>query len=256
MVPREYISEEFFSSHKEDLPTHYNFKSKVGNRYGHLEVLKYGWLDKEHKYLCKCDCGNYLVKSSSNLNNKCYRSCGCQINKSKRSAIESMIFDMQRSTEHEIVEANTLWDSYWTLNCKEHGNFKIKYSSVVRQNKGLSCPSCVTQGFHSNLPATFYVNSIKDLNGNLVAYKYGVTNKTADIRRKQIISKSDYSSETIFSFTNEDGSVILDFERLVKLIIPSKYMSKDSLKSGYTETIHPFHIITLANLINTFYKEI
>ena len=45
-----------------------------GNHYGRLTVIAY---QKNSKWLCRCDCGNYKTVLGSSLRNGNTRSCGC-----------------------------------------------------------------------------------------------------------------------------------------------------------------------------------
>ena len=57
------------------------FKDETGNRYGRLEVLSYHSRSegkaKHPRFLCRCDCGNELVVTGSNLRQNHTTSCGC-----------------------------------------------------------------------------------------------------------------------------------------------------------------------------------
>ena len=57
-----------------------NFKDEIGNKYGHLTVLKFSRMNKNHKavWLVQCDCGSppfEVVGSSLRSGNT--KSCGC-----------------------------------------------------------------------------------------------------------------------------------------------------------------------------------
>lgn len=51
----------------------------VGNRYGHLSVIREEGRNKhgEVMWLCKCDCGNEMLAKSCNLVHGFVKSCGC-----------------------------------------------------------------------------------------------------------------------------------------------------------------------------------
>ena len=251
MQDREFLTKEFAENHSVPIPSHPNFNCKIGNRYGSLYVIKYAWFKNEHCYICKCDCGKYLVKRTGNLNNKLYRSCGCKINSSKRLDIEEMISRVKSRTDDEIIEANIMQTSKWKLQCKIHGTYSVKFSSIKKDFPG--CPICSKRGYNPKLPANFYILAISD-NSGIIAYKYGITNKNVNSRRKQIMHNSKLTSEIIFEFNSNDGYFIRDFESLVKNLIPSKYLDTNQLYSGYTETIHPIFIVNLANLVKYILK--
>lgn len=58
------------------------FRDIIGERFGKLVVLGYSHKEKRgihiyHFYTCKCDCGNTVVVSRSQLLSRCRKSCGC-----------------------------------------------------------------------------------------------------------------------------------------------------------------------------------
>ena len=53
---------------------------ETGTKYGRLTVLKRASsTDGRGHWLCRCDCGNILKVTISNLNNGLVKSCGCDI---------------------------------------------------------------------------------------------------------------------------------------------------------------------------------
>lgn len=58
------------------------FKNDLtGQKFGRLTVVEY--LPDKHKWLCKCDCGNYKEIFTSKLTSLHTKSCGCLKNKYK-----------------------------------------------------------------------------------------------------------------------------------------------------------------------------
>jgi hypothetical protein len=58
------------------------FKNNLtGQKFGRLTVVEY--LPDKHKWLCKCDCGNYKEIFTSKLTSLHTKSCGCLKNKYK-----------------------------------------------------------------------------------------------------------------------------------------------------------------------------
>jgi hypothetical protein len=242
-----------------DEPTTKKFISKVGQKFGELTVFKFAGRDENQylQYYCKCSCGNFVVRKAHQLTPnslKLYskQSCGCVINSDKKLPLVEMITRVKENTDYEIVTASELWTSKWTLRCKQHGDFVINYSSV--QSGEYGCPECSTFGFNPKKAALFYVNGIYDQNGDLVAYKYGITHQILNKRLSQIIKNSNYQIENLFYF-QADGYDVADFERLVKILIPSGFLKRGDLSSGFTETIHPVYIIQLAELLKNIFKE-
>lgn len=56
-----------------------NFKDRSGERHGKLTVLYRTYSDtiKNSRWVCKCDCGNYIAISATGLNKNHTQSCGC-----------------------------------------------------------------------------------------------------------------------------------------------------------------------------------
>lgn len=249
---RDLVSESEFNDTNFEEPKTLKFKSKVGQKFGHLTVLKLaGKTGKFYDYFCKCTCGNVVSRNASNLTPKNLErypsmSCGCQMNKDKRVPLSEMIRRVKENTNYEVLESSELWESKWLFSCKDHGKFKMNYASV--QNGKYGCPNCATFGFNPTQPAVFYVNAIvKD--DNIVAYKYGITSQDLKDRLKQIVSKSEYKIVNVYQF-KEIGSVVQEIELLVKTLVKSNYLTKDQIKSGFTETVRPDQIIIISQILN------
>ena len=55
--------------------------NEIGNRYGHLVVLKKDkTLASKARWICQCDCGNVVTVTGDNLRNGHTTSCGCKRN--------------------------------------------------------------------------------------------------------------------------------------------------------------------------------
>lgn len=63
-----------------------NVNDIIGKRLDKLEVIHYmgygytqtkGGLRLRHYYVCKCDCGKYIIAQRGPLKNDLYHSCGC-----------------------------------------------------------------------------------------------------------------------------------------------------------------------------------
>lgn len=55
------------------------FEDLTGQRFGKLLVLEhYDYTSfRKHRWLCKCDCGNFKIVQSNHLKSKATTSCGC-----------------------------------------------------------------------------------------------------------------------------------------------------------------------------------
>ena len=236
---------------KADEPTHYNFKSKVGMTYGQLEVLFYAGRNSQGvvTYVCKWSCGNHTLVIGSNLraNNLKVTSCGCFRTLLKKTipkdVIQSRINQVNDNTEYSVIDLRGGgFDHLWDFHCETHGKFTTTYGLIV--NKNTKCPQCAITGFKSNLPGYFYLNAV--FNGDdIVALKYGITNKKVEQRLRQIQSKSIYDLDNVISIRFENGLDALHLENSFSKEFGKRFLTKEELPSGFTETIDP-HLLQQA----------
>ena len=231
-----------------------SYKTKVGKTFGNLTVISYAGENERGKtvYKCKCVCGKILLKNTGNLRAGIKSSCGCQMNQSLRTPLEEMKNRVTSKTRYAVVSSSELWSSTWVLSCPDHGEFKIRYSSV--QTGKSFCPNCRSFGFNPTKAATFYINSIKDKTGSTVAYKYGITSQVISRRLRQIEKDSDLFvvNEFNIGLLGEDAQLL---EKYFKKNIPSNYLSKDILPNGFTETVSPYQIINIVKIIQLIKKD-
>lgn len=225
-----------------------SYKSKVGKRYGFLTVLEYAGRDNTGKvvYLCKCDCGKSVFKQTGNLrNDSVKRSCGCKMNSEKKLTIEEME-SMVLEKNYKVVESSDLYDSTWTVECPLHGNFRMRFVSLINNSK---CPNCRTYGFNPTIPIIFYLNAI-EYDGKIVAYKYGITGQRLHDRLLQIVRNTKYTIRNLFT-REMSGEDAISVEKIFKATFPLPYLSKNDLASGYTETVSPSELNTIQKLLNS-----
>lgn len=243
-------------------PDHHNFKSKVGIVQGKLTVMFYaGKVDERHKYICQCYCGNYSLICNSNLRNKSRtNSCGCEQRKwrsnIKLEKINQRISELESKTPYKVLDAYSgIKDSKWLLQCSEHGEFLSNWISVV--NKGTKCPTCAckNKGFNQMIPAYFYLNKILDSRGNLIAYKYGITNSTVSKRLQWLQMGTNYVLENILSHKFSKGRDAAKLESLFSKAFGKKFLSKEDLTVGYSETVAPENIDLYKDWLQTSIKD-
>ena len=91
---------------------------KVGDRFGKLTIIKEVEPNitpcgtKQRKFLCKCECGNEVVRAMSTLSNGAKTSCGCD----KSSYIQKYYNDDDTRPDGASVTLNNgrgtiTWDS-------------------------------------------------------------------------------------------------------------------------------------------------
>lgn len=190
-------------------PTHHNFVSKEGVKFGQLTTLFYVGRNARGvvMYLCKCDCGNFTVVHGSDIApNRKVTSCGCyrqQVKKEINAEVKQARIDKAKESKYSLVDCLTGgFDHPWIFNCDKHGDFVSSYYLVVYRET--LCPSCAVTGYKSNQPGYFYLNAVFDKD-EIVAVKYGITNLGVDVRLKQIQAKSKFSLDNILSLYFENG---------------------------------------------------
>ena len=241
---------------------HHNFKNKVGERVFNLEVLYFAGFavkkksgDRMAQYVCKCVCGNFCIKNSGQLptGRKAHQtaSCGCKrIKVIKEDDVVERISRLERETPYKVVNQLTGgYDAKWILSCPKHGNFKSRWYCVVID--GTKCPKCAapSRGFNQMIPGYFYINLLEDEEGKPVAIKYGVTNSTPDKRRTWLGFGTSFNISTVYSRKFKLGADALNLETEFKRVFGTRYLTKEELEIGFTETTNPSNLkecITLA----------
>ena len=242
------VSKEEAYSLKEQQPTHFNYIDKTGVRFGMLSSLHYAGRDTrgKHQFACECDCGQFCLVTSVNLNSTTV-GCGClqlkgfhteAVHKAARINIQETEDWIHTNTPYLVIcenEASTR--SKWNFYCKEHGTFKA-ILNLVKQDR-VGCPVCRPGGGYSdNQAGILYVNKVfKD--GNPIALKFGITNISVERRiyQSEFKAANTVNIENIFSYRNNNGKLIRDFETEIKNKFKTKVLTKETLPDGYTETV-------------------
>lgn len=113
---------------------------------------------------------------------------------------------------------------------------------------GSNCINCFGVGFNKKIDGTLYVLKIMDSIGNVIAYKIGITNKTAEERCRTINKSTTLHCEVIYSYS-AIGSKVQKIESIIKKSIESAYINKELMNDGSTETFNPTHIFHVIHLI-------
>lgn len=231
--------------YKTPIPEHYNFVDKTGMRSGKLNILFYAGTNFKGKtqFAAKCDCGNHILVLTSNLaetNRK--TNCGCSPKRKsvKQEQIDSRIKEVELKTSYKVINSGQGgYDNLWKFLCEAHGEFTARWGKVARE--GTRCPACMFScgGFDQTKDGVFYLNEVLDLEGNLVALKFGITNFTADKRLKEIETKSIYSLKNIYFREFEKGTDALLLERAFSKEFGKRFLNKSEMQRGFTETVDP-----------------
>lgn len=116
--------------------------------------------------------------------------------------------------------------------CPIHGIHKATFKNFV--NHGSRCPNC-HGGYNTDFAGTFYIFKI-EAEGKQPIFKFGITNRNADIRGNEHIRGIENAKSTkVCDMFFANGTIPLKIEKHVK-----KHFSDNSgvwLKTGYTETV-------------------
>lgn len=222
-----------------ELPSHYNFKNKLGMRFGKLVVIEFaGRRNGVYYWKCECDCGETTTVLGSNLTPKRTKSCGCNYNLENikpRVPVENRIAELEDKTAYSVIDPLSGKSNYkWLLHCPEHGEFLSVWNNVV--NKGYGCPKCCKYGFQRGKSSYLYILSVYS-EGDLLGYKIGITSQNPATRRYQINRKSSYDVFLSFSFKFDLGEDALDLETMLLRSFSANLFDKQDFQEGHTETI-------------------
>lgn len=119
-----------------------HFVNLIDKRYGKLVVI-----EKYHenapngasKWICKCDCGNYRIVSSGDLNRGRVTHCGCDNFKSVTLDLTGQRFGYLTAVEPSRKEGVNR--TAWKCIC-DCGNETITTTDLLRSGKTISCGLC------------------------------------------------------------------------------------------------------------------
>lgn len=119
------------------------------------------------------------------------------------------------------------------------------------------CPKCSVGGFSTKKPSVLYIQKLSQ-NNILKGIKFGITNRTAQVRLKQQSKESKFYHEIFYELTLQDGQKILDLENKIKEAMKGKtsYISKEDMPDGFTETVAPSELSTIMYIVKSFEKEL
>lgn len=127
----------------------------TGQRFGRLTVWRKGWLEKskwreqkQTKWECMCDCGNYVEVYANNLRKGTTRSCGClQRELAKEIAKKNLVRKEREDLTNRVFGRLTVTgigtkketsSPYWVTKCL-CGNVKEVRADKLRSGKTKSC---------------------------------------------------------------------------------------------------------------------
>lgn len=200
--------------------------------------------------------GDFEQVPTQHINGSGCAKCG------REKAVENKFSTMFDSRKKKFIDTSTkkyngkyLYSDFvkqkmpveiFCTDCNEYF-FETPYKHMTAD---AGCPKCsppVGKTGYSNLKnGIFYIQVIL-LNSNIVGYKFGITNKSAEKRRRACSKNSIYEHEILFTI-NGPGPDIRSLENAVRQI-PHKYFKKEYFPDGYTETISPAYISVLEDII-------
>jgi len=118
--------------------------------------------------------------------------------------------------------------------CKE-GHFND--SPVTYFLKTGNCKTCFANGFKNYLPAYLYIVRWASSDGTYSCLKYGITTVTIKSRIANQKAKSEMLPTVLYSFYHENGKVVEDCEKTLKLEVGSHFCKRELLPRGFSETV-------------------
>lgn len=252
------VTEEEYQATNYPLPPKGRFILKTGLRLGYLTVDKLAGRNENGvlMYFVRCDCGNIIRKTTHCLKpSRLFMfersSCGCMMNSDKDIDKQTAIAKSKSLFNIDVLESGKTARDKWKFYCPTHGIFSRRYDTFIRSRTGcISCSKKKSGGFKQKIPAYLYVMSIKEAD-KIVAYKYGITNKDVEIRRKAISRKTKYQIN-VEAFVEGTGEDVLQAEKLCRVICGKNFLSQENLPQGFSETCSPTSVTYLYQILEYF----
>lgn len=115
------------------------------------------------------------------------------------------------------------------IQCSLHGKFSQTPNNHLC---GCGCPKCSNYGFSPDIDGYFYLQEIKT--GDLVYYKFGITNRPVETRLLEQKKKSNLEHEIVYVLKSS-GTIVQNLEKILKRKY-NNYVPKLDYPDGYTET--------------------
>ncbi|MFI3214906.1 MAG: hypothetical protein R3Y24_16455 [Eubacteriales bacterium] len=99
----------------------------TGKRFDRLVVISYQGIEKESKWLCRCDCGTEVVVLHSALTRGRTTSCGCKQEEVRRENFEKHIHFVDGTCIEKIAAKTTPKNNtsgFRGVNKRENGKFR------------------------------------------------------------------------------------------------------------------------------------
>lgn len=193
-----------------------------------------GYINNEIKSTFECQCGHRWKAKPKNI----MTGSGCPKCSNRIRLTKEMVND-KISSRNIVMMGDCITGATKT-------EFKCNCGHVwqgIPKNimKGAGCPKCAKYGFNPGKPAWIYILDF----GNFI--KYGISNNL----NKRLYKYRNYGRYTmIFSKLCEDGSVAKNWENHIKHILGGRYVTKEIMPDGWTETLSHDKLESLLATIN------
>ena len=121
------------------------------------------------------------------------------------------------------------YSTHVDINCVKHGLFPIKPANLFN---GRGCPSCAEYGYNKSKPGVIYVLASDDI------VKIGITNRSSEIRAKDISKSSGKKFKVVWDFWFADGNIPADIEASLLEKLREQYEQPSELFDGSTECFY------------------
>ena len=174
----------------------------------------------------QCKCGNiWSARPGNIMSNRGCPVCSIKIMADKqrlsKEIVNSRILDRGIQLIGEYIDAKIKTN----FQCECGHLWSTTSDSIM---SGCGCPSCAAYGFNPGRPAWIYILIFANF------IKYGITNDL-DRRLKDHLKNGEYT--VALSKLYEDGSIAQNWERDIKIIFGGRFVSKEIMPDGYTETL-------------------
>lgn len=196
------------------------------------------------RLIMQCPSGHEYMPSFNDFVNTGSRCLECGFIKSRdanRQSEEEAIEKLEKTGNKFIRFVDGKYTSCYdkvVMECEKGHHYENSYISIV---SGVMCDQCRQHGYKENVPAYFYLQKLYK-NGCFIGIKFGITNRTPDMRKIAMKCLSKLDHEIIYTKHYEDGKIPRMIEHALKKAFKTKHISKEDMSDGYTETIAPEHL--------------
>lgn len=189
------------------------------------------YINNETKSLFECCCGHkWLTKPAHLLSGNGCPKC------SNRIPLSLEIVNARLSSKNIVMISDYITNSTRSeFKCICGHKWLTTPGNVMRST---GCPACAEYGFNPSKSAWIYILDF----GSYI--KYGISNNL-----KQRLYRYDGSYEIALSKIYEDGRVAQNWERNIKIVFGGRFVSKEIMPDGWTETLSPDKLQLLLDTI-------